>query len=510
MIGSAAARLRRMSLEEWLAALFCFTSLTVVVYLLSDYSINWSHPEMYLNRVRNTLVFTRIGWHDLARFFDCYLVDKCNRVRFLSYFMFYLNSVFRVWLLQYIPPHPSLSLTWILTFASVYFLNRTIFILTRDRTAAMLAAGLYALSMGFLSMLVMLFNPAKPLAGFFVNFCLYLAARLWRAGENRAYSATAILLYVSLFLAYCSDETAFLLYGAVPVLFPELFRRRRLALASCFLFTFPLFLVFVTWLAPIATRYFWGHQDLDFWGWALNIGRRLPEDSNVPLFARLDASKLLQTAYNMLLSEFAWPKVGSLGAAVSLLPLVLGVAAAVALGTPPMRVRLARALVLLTMFVLFEGLVMLRLGGAGYAAESTFYYGSLFPNVAFLVLGIAISCFRGMPGARISCVVASFYFAWVSYSQFVVMNREWMSGHEAIYASYVQKNGQGPYGPLTRGAPLTEAKSARYWRAVMAGDDPRGLRASFSPKDAWLFEEVDARFCSARACCLWQERLKEY
>ena len=484
------ARPQASPLELWVSALFCFASLVIVILCVSDYGINWMHPEVFLVERKHLVGLTGLHWRDLARFFDCEILsDVCTRARFLSFLTGYVDSFFRLWLVQYIPPHPSITITWLLSLASLYFLYRTIVLLTEDPAAALLGVGLYALSAGFLSSMLMLFNPAKALAGFFVNFCLFLATRIWRSPDKRACSPAAVILYVSLFLAYCSDETCWFLSGAIPILLMDSPRRRDWPFLACVAATFPLFLAFVTWVAPAIIELLWGYQHFDFWSWAFNVGRAA-DPNEPPLLTRLSVPTLAAIAYNMLQSEYAWPHSGPTVAALSVLPLAAAVVAAAGLANREMRWLLARTTIVLAMFVVFQSLLLLR----HYVAAGTYYYGALFANFSLLVVAVAISCVRragtahGARAARALACLAAIYLGYVSFSWCMAFNRYWIGVHDKLYAEMVPDL----YGPLTPGAPLSEAKVAAYWRAARTGEDFRRLRASFAPKDIWLFAELDA------------------
>ena len=482
-------RIRDIPISELSSMLFCFVALAAVVRCLSDYNMNWMHPEIFLAEEKDLSGQTGMHWQDLAHFFDCQMTsDECQRTRFLSYLTSYVNPFARLWLLQFMPPHPSLSVTWILSLASLYFFYRVIFWLTRDRTAACLGVGLYALSAGFLSMMLMLFNPAKPLAGFFVNFCLYLATKIQTFKDRRACSATAILLYFSLFLAYCSDETAWILYGAIPVLFPDFLRRRSWRLALCLLLTFPLFLAFITWGAPNVIRYFWGYQNFDFWGWTFNVGRQALPDQ-LSFFERFRASALWIGAGNMLRSQYAWWQSGARIEALSLWGLGGAVLSAGFFGRRDQRALFVRTVIMFFLFLAFQGLIELRAANeVGFFYSDRFYYGALSSNFSLFVVAAAASCVRRVPTARCLCILAALYIGYVSFTRCLEVNRNWIVVHDGIYARTIGNR----YGPLRLGAPLSEEKVAAYWRAAQAGHDTSGLWASFAPKDAWLFNEMDA------------------
>jgi len=460
--------------------MLCFLAVAITVSCLGDYRLNWIHPENWLAEQKFLDGYTAFHWSDFARFFDCGAVsDNCARARFLSFFFSYADTFFRLWLVQYLPPHPSLSLTWFLSFASLYLFYCTLIGLTRDRVAAFLGTGLLAVSAGFLSPMLMLFNPAKALAGFFVNLCLWLATKIWRSGKHSAISGYAITLYIALFLAYCSDETAWFLCGAIPVLFPYLLRRRHWPLLACIIATFALFLAFTTWIAPVATRYFYNYAHFDMWSWAFNVGPDA-EPGQPPLLERFNLEILLSEALNMVESEFAWWRAGPSIAAVSLLLPFCGMIVAVAFARGRMRRLFIHTSLLLLLYVGFQCVLLLR----HYVGSGTYYYSNLFANFALLLVGIAIACVRDRPAARNIAFLATLYLGYVSFTWCLATDREWIAYHDRIFASVVGNR----YGPLIPGEPLTGAKVVQYWRMVREGADVEHSGLSFAPKDVWLFD----------------------
>ena len=536
---------RARFVEKWSALLFLAASLSLVAYFLTDYGINWVRSDVFSFlpqwRIRHEIIFSGpeplrpatvgwlslggavtlgsvpLNWHELGRyFFDC-LYNDCGRGRFLAYLFFHLDQIFRVWLVGYLPPHPGLSLTLFVSFISLYFLHRTIFALTRDRMAARLAVGLYALSEGFLSPLLMMTIPAKAFANSFVIFCLFLATRIWQSCDWRAYSTKAVVLYIALLLTYCTDETAWFIVGALPIMFPSLLQRRHLGLAIYLLSTFALYLAFVTWLAPIATTYYWPkiYPTMDFWAWTFNLGSAAtrgaaPTPWIGSLLAQLDLRTILSSAWNILRYEFAWPHLGGIASAASVLPFAVGIGAAAARASTQLRWRLARAIILLVLFAIYDGLVLSRLITVPnlWSYQSNYYYGALVAVFSVVVIGITVGCFRGMPAARAACILAACYLGWVSCANLLRDNREEMDSHEALYAHMFEQDGGRD--PFTPGTTLTLAKVLKYWRAAQAGEDLTNLRAAFSPRDVWLFELMDHNLCTSRACCIWPQRLERY
>jgi hypothetical protein len=474
---------RECSLEIWATWLFFLGSLAVVILCLFDYNINWMHPETF--GWQNAILSGTKGlqWSDWAQFFNCDLVgEQCTRARFLSYELSYVDAFYRLWLIQYIPPHPSLSVGWFFSVTSLYFLYRTIFELTRDRSAALLSTGLYALSAGFLSNMLLSFHPAKPLAAFFVNFCLFLSIKIWQSPSIKVYSPIAILLYVCLLLAYSSDETTWILAFVIPVLCPHLLDRRHWPLLTCIVLTFPLFLALVTWGAPVFIRKFWGHE-FYFWSWAFNVGA-VADHNSPPLLARISVSAMWAEALNMAESQYAWWKSGETVAAVSLLPIAGGISVAAAFAAREKRELLVRVMISLLMFTVFECLILFR----HYTAYGTYYYGALFSNFSLLVVGVAIASLGHIRMARVMSMCAVVYLGYVSFTWFTAFNKGVIAYHNRIYAEVVGNE----FGPLDPRATLTATKVIEYWRAVQMGQDVRSLQSAFAFKDVWLFTLMDA------------------
>ena len=464
------------SFANLLVGTFFLAAVGVVLWWITDTSITWMHPEIF-GAERHYLNNEQLYWRDVWRFFDCnVLSDECHRTRFLSYLLGFLNHYFRGAVAGIMPPHPSLSLTWPLSFAGAYFFWRLLRNLTDNASAALVGTGLYVVSPGFLSGLVLLFNPAKPLASFFVTFTLWLASEIGRKDARQGHLAAA--LCAAVFLAYCSDETAWFLYGAIPLLFPGvILRRDRRALAFGFLATFPLFLAFVTWVVPYSAEYFWRHQHFDFWGWTFNIGR-----SSVPtemsLLERFAPGNLWVNAATMANSQFGIAGLALCGA--------LAIAAFFA-ADAKQRLLLARSVVVLSAFTVFQSLLLLRQANSvSNVLSGTFYYGALFSVFSLIVVTISIGTLMGRKWALLPTVAASAYMAIVSGTSFHDFNARWIAIHNDIYAEQIGDS----FGRLDKDAALTWARIERYWSARGDASRLHAMRGEFAPKDAWLFIEV--------------------
>ncbi len=475
---------RATRIEQWCAAGLLALCLAIGVYTLSDYSANWMHPEIYLAEQRHAPDIESMGLSSkafhIARFADCHtLSDNCNRTRLMSYYVGYLNPFFRLWLEKYIAPHPSVSLTWLFSIATLFFLYRLVRNLTGDRSAALLTTALYSLSAGFLSVMVMLFNPAKPLASFFVCCGLYVAGLVVR-GNLPWQAPLSWLLYVIITLGLFSDETAWLLPLYIVILFPAFLQRVRWPNTLCMFLTIPFFLGFVTWELPILARFIWRYDFVNLWGMApMQEGLYVAQDKAALILKLL--SGMSSIAYNMFNSEFAWWQSGTLIAVVSFLLLAIGIAVSAQYGRRDARYLLARTVLLLIVVSGFQCAVMAQTD----TAAGTYYYDNLFPLFGVLVIGASFACLRGYNIARGFAVAVCIYLGYVSFTWFLSANREWIAGHELWYGRLVGEQ----FGP--QHTPLSEAKVAALWRQASAGADVSSEAPKFAPKDLWLFQEMD-------------------
>jgi len=154
---------------------------------------------------------------------------RCSRP--LSSYFEIIDTKFRSWAWHYILPHPSLSLTWIFSLIlAPVFLYRLLRNRAVSPNVAMSLVAFYLVTPGVLSCEVMLFRPAKPMTNFFIILCLYAASQLKKkfTDLNHDIPAGKFLCFWGLlgFSLYW-DETAWLIFPAVLIFFPQIFKNRR-------------------------------------------------------------------------------------------------------------------------------------------------------------------------------------------------------------------------------------------------------------------------------------------
>lgn len=158
--------------------------------------------------------------------FNWELFDPAPRVRPLSNLFLVLDTRVRSWLWNHVPPHPSLSLTFLFSLVlSPYFLLKLFRGMGLSRNEAFGLSSLYISSPGLLSLVCMYHRPAKPLVNFLFIYSIYLASRLSRPSDQPAPQSRLdgrfFLLIGAVFLSFFCDETALLIFLVVPLLFPR-------------------------------------------------------------------------------------------------------------------------------------------------------------------------------------------------------------------------------------------------------------------------------------------------
>jgi len=209
-----------------------------MVFLAMSYSLCWQdfdvphkfHPMALRNG-------PELRWEDFTRIFNAsregYKIGPPTRLRYFQDLVSLIDIKFRIWLFNYIPPHPSISLMWLFVmFLSPMMMFKLARQLTQRQSTAWIATILFMLSTGNLFGINKMANPAKPLANFFGLWVFYLGAVIERRIRNdscfspRSRRLFVIMLLI-LLIAFFTDETTWMFYFMIPVLFPAIFFTRR-------------------------------------------------------------------------------------------------------------------------------------------------------------------------------------------------------------------------------------------------------------------------------------------
>ena len=433
------------------------TLICVIIYILTNvilnYSVNWMHPEVIIRAMRSALV-NGIDFQlaDLGQIFDFNTLDGVSRARFVSYAFEIIDVKFRLWLFQYIPPHPSLSLTYIFIFLSPVLLFKFINNVTNNRNTAWSAVLLYVLSTGFLSGSTLLFHAGKPIANFFVIYCLYLASKLSRLAANQHKFRkneyfSLLLFFCVLFITLFTDEGAYFVLVALPILFyddilkfslktdgyfsitkrlPEMTfeiasKPGGISMIVLYLLTFVLYLIFITFVFPIIALKM-GLGTFNFWGF-VGSGSSLLDNVLNFNFTAANARDLVTTQlipistpylayfYTVYYAYFLWMFTHL---------------------TRFQKRIFFRYVIVLILFFIFQTLLFSTHGGG--RVVSTYYYGSTFPIYLVLPLSILLSVKgRWLKSANKAVLI---FLLIVSAHNFPVVSHQWMGRHNAMYRQF--------------------------------------------------------------------------
>jgi hypothetical protein len=528
-------------------AIFVF-ALAYVLGVIFNYNANWTHPEIVSRCIPNAFRNgSRLVPGDLLRGFDCWSFDAIARARFLSYAVLIINVKFRVWLWEYFPPHPSLSLTWIFTLIlSPLLLFKFLRNFARSHLSAWSGISLYILSVGFLSGITLLFHPGKPLTLFAAILSLYLSSRIDRLLARKEYFgkkalqwtllSPAILrgsppgadggclraglalaarirsftkqgdriarrlalayagLVATIFIAFFLDETAWFIFFCIPILYPNIFSARKNMIAALcgYALVFVFFLCFVTWIAPRVIKGC-GFGDFQFWQciWrphyaqSSNIWQQFKFGSIVSNGRHLLGSLIMPAPVRAALHV---QKVYT-GAAIFLFVYVV-----TAFFQLPAWAKKAflRALAVLLLFIIFQTAILakhLRL------IETPYYYGALFSLFVTLPFALLFSI-REEPFATLNrCLLVGLLI--ISIPNFRFINQAALANHGRSdvygYPHYFPNEAKEMTGETVSRALVAEAWHRRWETTLL-----EALRPRFPVRALWLFKELELRPPEAR------------
>ncbi len=421
--------------------------------------------QHYPDAVRNGVALVP---EDFIRPFDTWLFEfGLSRPRYLSDIVELLDIKFRIWLFNQVIPHPTLSIAWIFSLIlAPLLLFKLIENMTKSRTAAWIGISLYCASSGFLYPITLYEQPAKQLTNFFVILCLYLASRITASPQQRGHLTAAdwrryLVLLGAVFLTFNTDESSWIIYIVLPILFPALFlaKQKKLLIIGLYLLPLIAFLLTVTYLLPLITDHC-GFTRFDFWE---PLKRSSPHYKNpVPLMKWLIYSA--RTGAGLLKSQFVrwdanWSVIHSA---------VLGYFIYLFAQMPPFRKKLMlRTVIVMCVFILFQS--RLNIMGSPTPLEYPFYYNSLFS--LFLVFPLSILLLPTNQKQIINYLNQSLFViivALLAYNFFKINE----------FCLREERDGQGA---------LTYAMVRRAWRSRNDKATLAQMQPHYPPASAWMF-----------------------
>ncbi len=457
-----------------------FLAALYISFLLCNYGLQWMNPELSLYIPRALQNGTNFRLDDILRGFDWLRFDGTARARFVDHFFMILNIKFRVWLWNFIPPHPSLSLIWIFLFFSAILFYKLIYNLTKSRNAAWAGLSLFLLSKGFLNSISMIFHPGKPLVIFLTVFCLYLTSQIVQNLHQREFfSMKSIILYlillVSMVVAFFTDETGWFIFICLPVLFPSLFLipKKRIIIIYTYTTTFIFFLFFVTYAAPRITKAL-EFGVFNFWGYAVSTNN---------IWGKFKLINVFNHA-NYFLAEWLSPFKGNSPYNNWIIIAFLCYSAYIVTILPSSRKKIFfRAVAVLSLFLLFQTLIQTR---HLIVIKTTDYYGSLFSVFFALPASLLFMVTRGP--ARIINKILLLAILLISIFKFQQKNIHDI--REQYDFDWIRKTFPEE-AALMRGERLTYALVRDAWKNK---DDKQVLleiKAQCPFSALWLFQELE-------------------
>ncbi|MBF0504889.1 MAG: hypothetical protein HQL14_07280 [Candidatus Omnitrophica bacterium] len=212
--------------------LLFFVYLFFLPHLLS-YDYAWMFPEEFFCKKAAIKNGPQLQWQDLKSGMDWWGFEEgtFRITRPLSSYFEILDTKFRCWLWHFMPPHPSVSLTWIFSFIGApVFLYRLMRYWKVSQNTALAMTAFYLMTPAVMSYAVMLFRPAKPMANFFIILCLYQASNLQKKFLDHGKPIPPInymVFWVISTLSFYWDETIWVIIPALLVLFPRVLICRK-------------------------------------------------------------------------------------------------------------------------------------------------------------------------------------------------------------------------------------------------------------------------------------------
>ena len=230
--------------------------------MILNYSMNWPFGE-YADKISGT-VRNGLGlnagdfWNSFSPYGDA------GRVRYLSYFFSFINTKIRIWLWNYIPPHPSFSVTWLFTIIlSPVLLFKFMNNYVSNRDAAWNAVLLYMVSTGYISGIVHLSHPGKPMILFMSILCLYMGSKI-NISDYAGERLRLLVFFFVLLISFYFEEYSIILYAVLPVIF---YIRSKASMRLAILYV-AIFGIFLASLVVIA--YLNNSRDSNIWEFYVN------------------------------------------------------------------------------------------------------------------------------------------------------------------------------------------------------------------------------------------------
>ena len=484
---------REMAEDPFLSALkllLLAICVYVTVFVIFNYTQNWTHPELPMHSYDKVLKKGHLfSPRDFKLMFDMDSFNWAPRPRLLSHLQEIWNIKFRVLLFRHLPSHPSLSLSWVwVLIVSPYFLFRLIKNISDSTYSPWIGLIIYFSSTAALSGLTMMFRPAKVLTIAFSLMALYTVSAVKAATPGQDWFPRRFRTLAAILLAgFLSDETFVITYLALPIIFPIRLGFFPFQTKRClfYLSIFPAFAVLALYIIPLISL------SLGYMPEFTNIlsSMRLAGDESVYSFqdrmGRFNPGALLfalgqLTQYQLTPpSLFTWHDLTSGSFAAGTMKYFAVYATIFIAGSILLHRRTGAPVIRWLTATLLAALTIKFIGG-GY----NYYYGSV--SIVFFAVywGIYFGSARRVIWKAASFAVLIF-ITWCSLSNFKLANESAMQWHIPMMQQYFPAETAGMEGPK-----LTIRSAGEIWRHRDNCSYIEASRKDFAPIHFPFFYEL--------------------
>ncbi len=260
------AHFKKNRIETTLLILTILIPIYLIFSLLIDNESYFVHLEYYANFARCALrEGPNLALSDLKAFFNHCFDGGASRPRFYTWFVWSIDTKLRLYLFNYIPFYPLLSLTWLFTFTLLpFYFFKLMRNLTLDTNISILSTFLLLCTQGFLSTHAMYFHSGKPMTLVFLAINLYMASIVHQRsskGESLPpyfYIKWFITLLMSLFW----DELFYIYFLITPLIFRKTIFKKEVLIPYLILNAslFAIFSIVVFILLPYYSELFFDYK----------------------------------------------------------------------------------------------------------------------------------------------------------------------------------------------------------------------------------------------------------
>jgi hypothetical protein len=249
-----------------ISAIFMVGVFIYILSLIMNPRASWVLPEAFYYK---SYIMQSVPLHKFIEgAFNNQVFEYSDRItRPFSSILEIFDTHFRAWLWQYVNPITSLSLTFIFSlFIGPVLFYKVLKNIGIRPAIAVFATAIMMLNPGSLSLIVMLFRPAKVMMNFWLICSLYTASLIYlndtgiQPGKNVL--RLSVLTGIFTIFGFLFDETGIVIPIAILCLFPSVFFRSKQRFFGFAIVPAILILLYLVIFPAIAAHYGYGKPNL--------------------------------------------------------------------------------------------------------------------------------------------------------------------------------------------------------------------------------------------------------